>query len=57
LEYLSESLKEFCLSLPDTLGIMPAIESFMTLSPEWQIYQHHKNNNGLLVLKNKNSTH
>lgn len=57
LEYLPESLKEFCLSLPDTQGIMPAIESFITLSPEWQIYQHHKNNNGLLILKNENSTH
>ena len=57
LQYLSESLRQFCLSLPDTKGIMPAIESFMLLFPQWKIDQHYQNNNGLLVLKNENFTH
>jgi len=57
LQYLPESLRQFCLSLPDTKGIMPAIESFMLLFPQWKIDQHYQNNNGLLVLKNENFTH
>jgi hypothetical protein len=57
LEYLPEQLKQFCLNLPDIKGIMPAIESFMTLFPQWKIDHHYQNNNGLMILKNENSTY
>jgi hypothetical protein len=57
LEFLSEQLQQFCLYLPDIKGIVPAIANFMTLFPHWKIDHHYENNNGLLVLKNENSTH
>lgn len=50
LQYLSESLQAFCHSLPDQKGIMPAIEKFIIDFPQWKIYEHYKNNNGLLVI-------
>lgn len=31
-------------------GLMPAIKEFLSDNPHWSILEHHKNNNGLLVL-------
>jgi hypothetical protein len=49
-ESLPSNLQDFFYSLPDSQGIMPAIEHFMSLNPHWKIHQHYLNNNGLLVL-------
>ena len=35
-------------------GIMPAILEFLNENKDWEIYKQKKNNNGLLILKNKN---
>lgn len=32
-------------------GIMPPILEFLELNKNWYIYQHYKNNNGLLIIK------
>lgn len=32
------------------VGLMPAINEFLSDNPHWSILEHHKNNNGLLVL-------
>lgn len=36
-------------------GIMPAILEFLNENKDWEIYKQKKNNNGLLILKNKNN--
>jgi hypothetical protein len=51
LDKLPSFLQEYYSSLPNIQGIMPAIDNFMNSFPEWKVYQHYKNNNGLLVLK------
>ena len=32
-------------------GLIPAIEEFIKNNPHWTIYEHYKNNNGLMILK------
>lgn len=34
-------------------GLMPAINEFLASNNEWKILEHHKNNNGLMVLTRK----
>lgn len=37
--------------LANDTGLMPVINEFLNNNENWYIYQHHKNNNGLMVLK------
>lgn len=37
--------------IPDSRGIMPAIEEFLAEHPEWKMGSHLKYNNGLMILK------
>lgn len=38
-------------------GLWPAIEEFLANTPEWELYCHYYNNNGLTVLKRKEYMH
>lgn len=37
--------------IPDSRGIMPAIEEFMVAHPEWRMLSHLRYNNGLFIMK------
>lgn len=33
------------------IGLQPAIDEFLAENPHWSVFEHHTNNNGLLILK------
>lgn len=35
----------------DSVGLLAAILEFLALHPEWRVYSHHKNNNGVTILE------